>query len=63
MLKKDARLIVKKQYSILNTNGKDNHDWAKGITVKVQGLLDGTGPLNMTFTDGPSNHNFSKEDF
>ena len=57
MLKKDARLIVEKQYGLLNTNGEDN--WAEGGAMKVQGLLDDAGPSNMAFTDGPNDLNMN----
>ena len=43
---------MEKQYGLLNTNGEEN--WAGVIAMKVQGLLDDTGPSNMAFTDGPS---------
>lgn len=51
-LKKEARLIVEKQYTLVNVDGEDS--WAAGIALKVQGLLNDAGD----FTDGPSDANW-----
>jgi hypothetical protein len=57
-LKKEARLIVERQYALVNVNGEDG--WAKSVAIKVRGLLDDAGPSNMDFTDGPSDCNVSQ---
>jgi hypothetical protein len=59
-LKKDARLIVEKQYGFLNIDGEPDDNWAEQVALKVQGLLDEAGPSNMAFTDGPRDHNVSQ---
>ena len=53
-LKKEARLIVEKQYTLVNADGEDG--WAAGIALKVQGLLNDAGD----FTDGPSDCNVNQ---
>jgi hypothetical protein len=57
-LKKEAWLIVEKQYTLVNADGEDG--WAAGIALKVRGLLDDAGPSNMDFTDGPSDCNVNQ---
>jgi hypothetical protein len=57
MLKKEARLIVERQYSLLNVDGEEN--WSNTVALKVRHLLDDEGPSNMAFTDGPNDHNVS----
>lgn len=52
---------MEKQYALLNIDNEDN--WAEGIALKVQGLLDDAGPSNMAFTDGPSDHNVNQFSF
>lgn len=58
MLKKEARLIIEKQYGLQNTNCEDN--WVESVALKVRSLLDDTGPSNMAFTDGPIDINVNK---
>jgi hypothetical protein len=61
-------LIVEKQYALINTDGKNNCQWAEHIALKIRSLLDDAGPSNMAFTDGPNDVNvnqfslFSKDD-
>lgn len=52
---------MEKQYSLLNTDGVEN--WTELVAHKVRGLLDDTGPSNMVFTDGPSDHNVNRSVF
>jgi hypothetical protein len=49
---------VEKQYALVNADGEDG--WAAGIALNVRGLLDDAGPLNMDFTDGPSDCNVNQ---
>jgi hypothetical protein len=52
-LKKAARIIVQKQYTLLKPEVADLGAWAESIALKVKHLLDDSGPLTMVCTDSP----------
>ena len=52
---------MERRYFLLNVEGEEN--WAEGVAIKVQGLLNDAGQSNMAFTDGPSDHNVSQNFF
>lgn len=59
-LKKDARVIVERQYALRSVEGGDNHmAQTEAVVLKVGGLLDDSGG----FTDGPSDHNVNQFSF
>lgn len=50
-IKKDTRVLVIEHYNLGNINGVCQE--ASAIALRIQGLLDPSGPSNMPFTDGP----------